>query len=144
MCLVGRGDGIGARRSGTTAPCVERAGVEVLERETVVLRRVFFGAFALARLFGAFALARLELRFEFRAGFATLATGLRDDRRALPLTLRRDAAFNCFPLLWFRTPVCRATAPGQPRFDGDISVAGRSGRPLALFPYIGPERRIPG
>jgi hypothetical protein len=110
MCLVGNGEGIGARRTGTTAPCVNRAGVDVLERETVVLRRVFFGAFALARLFGAFGLARLEVRLfeclagfaECLAGFAALATGLRDVRRALPLTLRRDAAFNCFPLLWIR------------------------------------------
>jgi len=112
MCLVGNGDGIGARRTGTTAPCVNRAGVDVLERETVVLRRVFFGvltlarlfgAFALVRLLGAFALARRELRlFECLAGFATLATGLRDVRWTLPLTLRRDAAFNCFPLLWIR------------------------------------------
>jgi hypothetical protein len=121
MCFVGNGDGIGTRRTGTTAPCVKRAGVDVLERETVVLRRVpfgafalvlrfgafalvlRFGAFALALRFGAFALARLELRlFECLAGLATLATGLRDGRRALPLTLRRDAAFNCFPLLWIR------------------------------------------
>ena len=105
MCLVGNGDGIGTRRTGTTAPCVERAGVDVLERETVALRRVFFGAFVLVRLFGAFALARLEVRlFECLAGFAALATGLRDVRRALALalTLRRDAAFNCFPLLWIR------------------------------------------
>jgi hypothetical protein len=129
-CFVGNGDGIGARRTGTTAPCVNRAGVDVLERETVVLRRVFFGAFALARLFGAFALARLELRlFECLAGFAALATGLRDVRRALPLTLRRDAAFNCFPLLWIRDSGMWGRPPGQPRCDGDISVTARSGRP---------------
>jgi len=94
MCLVGSGDGIGARRTGTTAPCVERAGVDVRERETLVLR---------FELFGALALARLEVRLlECLAGFAALAIGLRDERRALPLTLRRDAAFNCFPLLWMR------------------------------------------
>ncbi len=74
---------------------MERAGVDVRERETVVL--------ALTRLFGAFALERLEVRlFDGFPAFATLATGLRDERRALPLTLRRDAAFNCFPLLWIR------------------------------------------
>ena len=55
MCFVGNGDGIGGRRSGTTAPCVERAGVDVLEREILVLRRVGFGAFALARGLDAFA-----------------------------------------------------------------------------------------
>ena len=92
MCLVGNGDGIGARRTGTTTPCVERAGVDVRERETVA-----------RRVFGAFALARLEVRFlDGLAGFAALATGRRDGRRALPLTLRRDAAFNCIPLLWIR------------------------------------------
>jgi hypothetical protein len=103
MCFVGRGDGIGARRSGTTAPCVKRAGVEVLERETVVLRRVFFGALVLARRFGALAWARLDVRlFERLAGFETLATGLRDVRRNLVFSLCRDATFNCFPLLWIR------------------------------------------
>lgn len=91
-CRVGSGDGIGARRAGTAAPCVERAGVDARDRETLPRRLVFFGDFAFARL---------ELRdFECLAGFAALATGRRDGRRALPLTLRRDAAFNCFPLPW--------------------------------------------
>ena len=94
MCLVGNGDGIGTRRTGTTTPWVERAGVDVRERETVARRVAFFGAFALARL---------EVRFlDGLADFAALATGRRDGRRALPLTLRRDAAFNCIPLLWIR------------------------------------------
>jgi hypothetical protein len=83
-CFVGSGDGIGARRAGGAAPCVERAGFDVLERDTDVLRRADFGAFD------------LERTFDDRAGFAALATGRRDERRAL--TLRRDAAFNCFPL----------------------------------------------
>jgi hypothetical protein len=91
MCRVGSGDGIGARRAGTTAPCVERAGVDARERETLVLR---------FELFGDFALARPEPRLlGCLAGFAALATSLRDERRALALTFRRDAAFNCFPLL---------------------------------------------
>jgi hypothetical protein len=79
---------MGARLAGA-APCVERAGVEVLERETDVRRRVDLGAFD-------FDLGR-ALAFERFAGFAALATGRRDVRRALPLTLR-CAAFNCFPL----------------------------------------------
>jgi len=72
---------------------VERAGVDARERETLVLR---------FELFGDFARARPELRLlGCLAGFAALATGFRDGRRALALTLtlRRDAAFNCFPLL---------------------------------------------
>jgi hypothetical protein len=85
---------------------VERAGVEVRERETLVLR---------FELLGAFDLARLEVRLlECLAGFAVLATGLRDERRALALTLRRDAAFNCFPLLWIVTPAFGATAGANP------------------------------
>jgi hypothetical protein len=93
-CFVGSGDGIGARLAGAAAPCVERAGVEVLERETLV-RRVDRGAFDFdfdvdLDLGRAAALERF-------AGFAALATGRRDVRRALPLTLR-CAAFNCFPL----------------------------------------------
>jgi len=86
-CFVGSGDGIGARLAGAAAPCVERAGVDVLDRETVVRRRTDLGAFAFTR-------AR---DFECLAGFA-LATGRRDGRRAFPLTLRCDAAFNCYPL----------------------------------------------
>jgi hypothetical protein len=133
MCRVGNGDGIGARRTGTTTPCVERAGVDVRERETVA-RRVF------GRVFGAFALARLEVRFlDGLAGFAALATGRRDGRRALPLTLRRDAAFNCIPLLWIRDSGMWGI-PANPCCDGDISVAGRRGHPKALFSCIGPER----
>ena len=111
MCRVGSGEGIGARRAGTTTPCVERAGVDVLERETVVRRRAGFGDLALARLgerflelFGErFLVLRVRL-VECLAGFAALATGRREVRRALPFSLRRDAAFNCFPLLWFRDP----------------------------------------
>jgi hypothetical protein len=81
------------------APCVERAGVEVLERETVVRRRVDRGAFDFVDFdaFADFDLGR-ALAFERFAGFAARATGRRDVRRALPLTLRCDAAFNCFPL----------------------------------------------
>jgi len=83
---VGSGDGIGARRAGG-APCVERAGVDVRERDTLARRRDDFGAFALERTLG-----------RFLAGFAARATGRRDERRALTLTFRRDAAFNCIPL----------------------------------------------
>jgi hypothetical protein len=94
-CFVGSGDGIGARLAGAAAPCVERAGVEVLERETLVRRRVDRGVLAFGfdpdlDLGRAVALERF-------AGFEALATGRRDVRRALPLTLR-CAAFNCFPL----------------------------------------------
>ena len=96
-CFVGSGEGIGARLAGAAAPCVERAGVDVLERETVVRRRADLGAFAFAR-------AR---DLECLAGFAVRATGRRDGRRAFPLTLRCDAAFNCYPLAYeFVTPAC--------------------------------------
>jgi hypothetical protein len=75
-CRVASGDGIGARRVGTT-PWVERAGVEARTRVTVVLVR-------LCRAF---------------AGRFDLAVALRAVVRALPLTFRCDAAaFNCFPL----------------------------------------------
>jgi hypothetical protein len=53
-CLVGSGDGIGARRTGTTTAVlvwVDRAGVEALARVTGVLVRVglaFKGLFGLA------------------------------------------------------------------------------------------------
>ena len=88
-CFVGSGDGIGARLAGAAAPWVDRAGVDVLERETVVRRRTDLGAFALVR----------TRDLECLAGFAALATGRRDGRRAFPLTLRCDAAFNCYPLI---------------------------------------------
>jgi hypothetical protein len=65
----------------------------------VVRRRADFGAFA-------FAFARVR-DLECLAGFAALATGRRDGRRAFPLTLRCDAAFNCYPLPYeFETPAC--------------------------------------
>jgi hypothetical protein len=64
----------------------------------VVRRRADFGAFA-------FAFARVR-DLECLAGFAALATGRRDGRRAFPLTLRCDAAFNCYPFMSSRTPAC--------------------------------------
>src|SRR5512136_790398 len=84
-CLVGSGDGIGARRAGATRElgCVDRAGVEALARVTGVLVRV---GLAFARLFD-------------------FTVDLRAVERALLLTFRCDvAAFNCFPLfgLWPR------------------------------------------
>jgi len=102
---------------------VERAGFDVLERETVVLWRAFRGDFALARLAGRLLVCFLECLagffvclLECLAGFAARATGRRDGRRALALTLRRDAAFKCFPLLWIVTSACGAAArPTPPR-----------------------------
>jgi hypothetical protein len=84
-CLVGSGDGIGARRTGTTVLVwVDRAGVEALARVTRVLVRV---SLAFTRLF---CLAAADF----------FAVGFRAVERTLPLTFRCDAAaFNCFPLL---------------------------------------------
>jgi hypothetical protein len=83
-CLVGSGDGIGARRAGATTDVVwvDRAGVEARARVTGVLLLVRVGL-AFARL--------LDLTLDLRAERAV--------ERDLPLTFRCDAAaFNCFPL----------------------------------------------
>src|SRR5262245_28791765 len=93
-CFVGSGDGIGARRTGTDAPCVERAGVEARDLETAVRRAGF---------------ERALLRPRAGAGrdlFAALGLERWDVRRALALCLE-DAAFNCFPLSWILTPALR-------------------------------------
>jgi len=87
-CLVGSGDGIGARLTGTTTVAwVERAGVEALARVTGVLVRV---GLAFVRLFC------------FAVDFFTVDLFTVDFRavdRALPVTFWCDAAaFNCFPL----------------------------------------------
>jgi len=58
-CLVGSGDGIGARRAGAI-PCVERAGVEALDLETDARRAGFEG------------FERARLRFRVCGGFARL------------------------------------------------------------------------
>jgi len=63
MCLVGSGDGIGARRAGAI-PCVERAGVEALDLETDARRAGFERARLRFRVCGGF--ARLDERAEDR------------------------------------------------------------------------------
>jgi hypothetical protein len=102
-CLRANGDGMGARRAGSTLvpACVERAGVEALARVTGVLVRV-------------------GLAFAERFDFAVL---LRAMVRALPLTFRCDAAaFNCFPLfgLWPRRTWATKGLSVAPPYDNSF------------------------
>ena len=108
-CLVGSGDGIGARRTGRTTVLVwvDRAGVEALTRVTGVLVRV---GLAFTRLFC------------FTEDLFTVA--FRAVERALPLTFRCDAAaFNCFPLLGLwprRNAGDQDVDPGAPLYDLEL------------------------